>query len=746
VSRPSVSIVINTLNRAPFLDDALSSLTGLNYDNFEVIVVNGPSTDSTEKVLEAWKDRVKLKSCDVPNLSVSRNVGIAASDGEIVCFMDDDAAPHPDWLRHLVRHYALPEIGGVGGFTVDNTGVRWQVCKTVCDRFGDAFSVSQFFDERPLNRPGSPLYPSLLGTNSSFRARALREIGGFNDVFAYFLDETDVCIRMVDAGWHIVYEPSALIFHQFAPSDLRSRYRIAKTYLPSATSKSYFIHTHAARASVKAAAERVDSYKVDILSSNKWFFDNGEISAEHRFNLDADLLEGIERGTDFARRDRGVSRGSLGKHAIEPFRAFEASEGFRIALISQGYPPSTEAGIARWTHLTASGLAKLGAKVHVITMASGSEESVVFKDGVWVHRLAPVAGGQDSLSAAYRLPPNIGAWCERVLREIQYLKSFGLQAASFPIWDVEGLPLLDDPDILTIMSLHTTYALAKPFKPEWNARPLFEHHMVNKMITAEHGALVRAPHILANSQAILRSIADTYGVDVSDRAVIIPHGTDDAIETRRERWDLRNREIIDGSPMRVLFVGRFEPRKGFDIALDVATALIDQAGVSMSFIGDNLSDQALEGMDPKFRQAIADGKLLRFLGTVSRSGLDDAYVDHDVLVAPSRFESFGLIAIEAMAAGRPVISLDIGGLGEVATESNGCMQVDASGADVAGDIVRHILRLRDDRKELLARAEMARAAFERAYSADEMARAIQGFVNDRLTALNPRNRKLADVM
>ncbi|MDP1153929.1 hypothetical protein, partial [Klebsiella pneumoniae] len=77
--------------------------------------------------------------------------------------------------RYLSRHYANPSTGGVGGYTVDNTGVRWQVRKTVCDRFGNAYFPDDLFDERALNFPGTPLYPSLLGTNSSFRTAALRE-------------------------------------------------------------------------------------------------------------------------------------------------------------------------------------------------------------------------------------------------------------------------------------------------------------------------------------------------------------------------------------------------------------------------------------------------------------------------------------------------------------------------------------------------------------------------------------------
>ena len=221
VVQPSVSVVVNTCNRARYLADALRALASLHYPQVEVVVVNGPSTDGTGAVLEGWAQHIKRVDCMELNLSVSRNAGIAAAAGDIIAFIDDDAVPHPDWLSHLVGPYADQRVAAVGGYTVDNTGVRWQARKTICDRYGNAHHVSDYFDERPLNRPGTPFYPSLLGTNSSFRATALRGVGGFDHAYAYLLDETDVCLRLVDAGWRVLYEPKALVWHQFAASHIR---------------------------------------------------------------------------------------------------------------------------------------------------------------------------------------------------------------------------------------------------------------------------------------------------------------------------------------------------------------------------------------------------------------------------------------------------------------------------------------------------------------------------------------------
>jgi hypothetical protein len=98
-----ISVVINTYNRCKDLEQLLESLYYLEYKNFEVIVVNGPSTDNTNVVLEKYKNDIKIETTDKINLSVSRNIGIAMSAGDYVAFIDDDAIPDRLWLNKLLQ-------------------------------------------------------------------------------------------------------------------------------------------------------------------------------------------------------------------------------------------------------------------------------------------------------------------------------------------------------------------------------------------------------------------------------------------------------------------------------------------------------------------------------------------------------------------------------------------------------------------------------------------------------------------
>jgi len=721
----SVSVVINTLNRARLLADALRGLSEVDYADFEVIVVNGPSTDDTKNVLEKFRGKIKIGECPEANLSMSRNVGIAMSAGEVIAFVDDDAVPHPSWLARLTEHYRSVGVAGVGGFTIDNTGMTYQARKTLCDRFGDAYYPSDFFDERRLCFRGSPVFPSLLGTNSSFRAAALREIGGFDHTYAYLLDETDVCLRLIDRGYQIVYEPNALIYHQFAPSHIRGKNRVPRSLYPSAVSKSYFIHRFGGRLEELGAAQRLHAYQEQILVANKWLHDHGEITSGHWLALDQDVLSGIREGAKRAAVAEASGRLQQGDLELstkaEAFLPAVRKSGLRIALVSRSFPPRNEAGIARWTMMMACGLSERGHKVHVITEADVGAVTR-YENGFWTHEIVAEGGVRaERFGAMHRIPPGLSPWCLAVKDEVRRLRDFGLDVVSFPIWDVEGIGVARDDSLGVVMSLHTSYAMAKPFKPEWNERPLFEHFHVDRVIAAEVRMLQDVSVILANSKAIVQDLAGAHGIDFEGRTVLAPHGTFDVRVPARSKAAA----AVSGPGIKVTYVGRFEPRKGFDLACAAAGRLLRELeGVSFAFVGD----QRDENVDRLARE-VGGEELLRdprveFLGKLPRTLLDETYRDSDVILMPSRYESFGLVAIEAFAAGTPVIALASGGLKEIVEDGVTGFLV-APGTDEVGAIVQAVRRLASDRELLASMRRSARQAFEERFTVARMVEAAE---------------------
>ncbi len=186
--RLAVSIVISTYDRAPYLRRTLDAVMRLRHCAFEVIVVDGPSTDETAAVLAAHGDRITVAHCPEPNLSMSRNIGVALARGDITAFIDDDAIPEPDWLDALVAGFADPCIGGVGGFIRDAGGVGFQCKVVVADRLGANQGYESLADAEAdglEHGPGARRYLSLTGANSAYRRTALLEVGGFDEAYAY---------------------------------------------------------------------------------------------------------------------------------------------------------------------------------------------------------------------------------------------------------------------------------------------------------------------------------------------------------------------------------------------------------------------------------------------------------------------------------------------------------------------------------------------------------------------------------
>src|SRR5262249_30020014 len=111
--RPRVSIVVPALNAEQTIDETLSSLSLLNYPDYEVIVVNDGSNDNTGTL--ARRHKVRVIDTQNQGLSAARNVGIEAATGDIVAFIDSDAFPDPDWLLFLVNALDEQNAAGVGG-------------------------------------------------------------------------------------------------------------------------------------------------------------------------------------------------------------------------------------------------------------------------------------------------------------------------------------------------------------------------------------------------------------------------------------------------------------------------------------------------------------------------------------------------------------------------------------------------------------------------------------------------------
>ena len=719
---PTVSVVINTYNRARTLPATLAAMAWQRHPRFEVIVVNGPSTDATEEVLACHAGRIRIARCPDANLSMSRNIGLAMAAGDIVAYTDDDAVPEPDWLDALCGPYADPAVGAVGGFIRDHTGFAWQCRVTACDRYGDNEGFVDLVQAQQAgvasHGPGAERYLSPTGANSSFRREALLGIGGFDEAFAYFLDETDVAVRLIDAGWAVTYAPRAEVHHKYADSHLRDASRIPRSILQPARSKAYFCIRHAApQDGLPKVIDYLAAYRRDRRRDKDWLLQNGLIDAPHHARLVAEIDRGTELGvTDGLRCAAGrLFTGTAATDPLLPFPVLRPPhDRLRLCFLSQDYPPGPVGGIAIWTHTMATALAARGHEVSVVTRSEGHHR-VDFEAGVWVHRipLRQHAGREAPLMPD--LPGLVADWALTAHDEVLRIRvRRGLDLVSAPIWDVEGAACLADGTLPVVTSLHSTYRLVLPSKRKWQEDAVYRRLHVDKLIAAEAWMLDRSRMILANSTAILRDIEAAYGITLdSARVRLVPHGLpDEAPATPPQR----------AAGCRILFVGRFETRKGIDILAAAIPRVLDmRPEAHVVLVGDPDVDE--DGRGPTYRARIG-ALVARYPGRVEMTGvlpreaLVEQYARADIFVAPSRYESFGLIFLEAMMHGAACVGTRAGGIPEVVEDGTTGLLVPPEDPAALADA---LARLAGDAALRRRMGEAGLAAYRRSFTAERMA-------------------------
>jgi len=108
-----VSIIIPTLNEEELIADCLQSLRNQSFKDFEIIVIDGGSTDRTVEIAKEHADKVILAPDS--KIGEARLIGVKEASGSIIVSTDADTVHPPFWLQNLVRHFNDPKVVAVGG-------------------------------------------------------------------------------------------------------------------------------------------------------------------------------------------------------------------------------------------------------------------------------------------------------------------------------------------------------------------------------------------------------------------------------------------------------------------------------------------------------------------------------------------------------------------------------------------------------------------------------------------------------
>lgn len=220
-------------------------------------------------------------------------------------------------------------------------------------------------------------------------------------------------------------------------------------------------------------------------------------------------------------------------------------------------------------------------------------------------------------------------------------------------------------------------------------------------VTIERQAVQDAAALVAASEIELAELRDLYGADPA-KIHVIPCGVDPGLFRPMRTADARERLGRDQCQRMVLFVGRIEQIKGIDVLLRALGLLFTRrpdmrSDVCLLVVGGALDpgDDANESEKIQdLRRLVHDHRMeanVDFVGSLDQETLALYYAAADVCAVPSLTESFGLVALEAMACGTPVVGTRVGGLQTLIEHGESGLLVPAGDDQALADAIEQVL-------------------------------------------------------
>jgi len=284
---PSLSVVVASHGRPGALRRCLMALSQSARVRLEAVVVaDKEGLEAVARLPDAGRIRTVLQA--EANLAKARNDGIAKTAGDVVAFIDDDAVPEPTWAEAITRAFlAAPDLAAVTGPVLGRNGISLQWGPVAVDRQGRDTAL----DDPDLPLPDATVL-KLHGTNMAVRRDVLDDLGGFDPAFRFFLDDTDLALRLAGAGHEAIWLPSAQVHHAFAASARRTADRVPLSLHDIGASTAVFLRKHAPDEMDAALRQLAEDQRARLFRLVR----KRKIGARDVETLMRSLREGIDQG------------------------------------------------------------------------------------------------------------------------------------------------------------------------------------------------------------------------------------------------------------------------------------------------------------------------------------------------------------------------------------------------------------------------------------------------------------------
>lgn len=216
---PKVTVVVVNWNGRHLLQECLEALSCQTYRDFSAVVVDNGSTDGSVAWLKDRFPAVRVMALDRNyGFCLANNIALAQIDTEYVALLNNDAAPHKDWLDRLVAAMTETPAAGFGA-----SKMVFYDHPDIIDRAGDAYTRAgvgtlRGRGDRALRHDERAWIFGACGGAAIYRTRMLREIGYFDSDFFLIHEDVDLSFRAQLRGYRCLYVPDAVVRHRAGSS------------------------------------------------------------------------------------------------------------------------------------------------------------------------------------------------------------------------------------------------------------------------------------------------------------------------------------------------------------------------------------------------------------------------------------------------------------------------------------------------------------------------------------------------
>lgn len=215
-----VSIIIPVIAINDYIRESVPKMLELDWPDFEIIIF--PDKPDTK---HSWP-KTKIIASGKVGPAEKRDLALKHADGEILAFLDDDAYPEADWLKKAIKHFDDPKVAGVGGpaKTPPSDGVLQKVSGAVFESYiGGAGARNRYLPIGEAKETDD--WPTV---NLLVRKDIFAQVGGFDNTY-WPGEDTKLCLDILHAGYKIIYEPEAIVYHH-RRSDLLKHFKQIGNY------------------------------------------------------------------------------------------------------------------------------------------------------------------------------------------------------------------------------------------------------------------------------------------------------------------------------------------------------------------------------------------------------------------------------------------------------------------------------------------------------------------------------------